>query len=67
MMLLQPFHRIVSRGIVGNYHRCIFLRVSYDIGEILLQHLPSIPIEYDDRYLHYTLLYIIEARSAVLS
>ena len=45
IILLQPFYGVIGGSIVGNEDLRLVATVLYHVGQVLLKHLPSVPIE----------------------
>ena len=50
-LALQQIHRLIRRGIVSHIHYSLVTRVIQNGGQILGQHLSSVPVQYDNCYL----------------
>ena len=49
---LQEVQRVVAGSIVGNDHGGIATSMGHDRGQVLLKHLPPVPVQYDNSYFH---------------
>ena len=57
---IEQFQRDVGRGIVSHIDRCFITRILQDVWQVLLQHLGTVPVEYDyGKFIHLTIFYLL--------